>query len=274
MRKSAVSGQFYPSKKAELEKAVKELIGKQNKNNKIKAAIVPHAGYTYSGKTAGKVFSLIPEKPCFLLLGVNHSGIGNKVSISFDDFETPLGIIKNNQELGEKILEKLNKEKIDADENEQAHKYEHSLEVELPFLQETQKEFSIVPIIFKSLSYEECKKIAGILSKLITNDIFILASSDFTHYGFSYGFTPFQNPKENLEKFDREVINEILKLNSEAFYKKASRSTVCGIYGLTILTEIAKLKAWKAHFVDYSTSAEVSGDWNNVVGYGGVVFES
>ena len=120
IRKPVVAGQFYPDDKTELERQVRNFLlakGREIKKENAKAAVVPHAGYNFSGKLAGKVFSIIPHKKDFILLGVNHSGIGAKACLSIEDFETPLGIVKNNRALGEKILAKLKKEKIDAEIN-------------------------------------------------------------------------------------------------------------------------------------------------------------
>jgi len=271
IRKPIVTGQFYPEDKGELIDEVRRLLGKQKKED-IKACIVPHAGYVFSGKLAGKIISGIKPKKTFILLGVNHSGLGSRISFSFEDFSTPLGIVKNNKILGEKILEKL-KLLGYADLNEEAHRIEHSIEVILPFLQLSQKNFDIVPILLKDMSDVACQQTAYILSKFLSDDICVLVSSDFTHYGSSYNFVPFtSNIKENLYKLDKEIINSILNLNSKEVYEKASKSTVCGIYGVTILTELAKIKKWKGKLVDYYTSGDISGDYSNFVGYAGVVF--
>ena len=276
IRKPVVAGQFYPDDKTELERQVRNFLlakGREIKKENAKAAVVPHAGYNFSGKLAGKVFSIIPHKKDFILLGVNHSGIGAKACLSIEDFETPLGIVKNNRALGEKILAKLKKEKIDAEINEQAHALEHSLEVQLPFLQASQNKFEIVPIILNGLEYEECIKTAKVLSEFGSENVFVLASSDFTHYGPAYGFVPFYQPEKNLKKYDVEIIMEILKNDSKGFYDMAKKSTVCGIYAIAVLSEIAKIKKFKAKLVDYYTSGDVLKEWSNAVGYAGIVFE-
>src|SRR3989344_956803 len=276
IRKPIVAGQFYPDDKAELEKQVKKFLlvmGKEIKKENAKAAIVPHAGYDFSGKLAGKAFSIIPHKKDFILLGVNHSGQGGKVCLSLEDFETPLGIVKNNKALGEKILTKLKKEKINAEINEQDHAPEHSLEVQLHFLQISQKDFEIVPLIFNNLEYEECRKTAEILSNFASDNICIIASSDFTHYGPAYRFAPFYQPEKNLRKYDMDIALEILKNDPKGFYDKAKKSTICGIYAISVLAEIARIKKWKAKLIDYYTSGDVLKEWSNAVGYAGIVFE-
>lgn len=271
-RSPTVAGQFYPADETDLKEQVKKLLVNK-KEEGIKAAVVPHAGYFFSGKLAGQVISKIPEKNCFILLGVNHSGFGNKASFSEKIFETPLGVVENNQKLVNKIIEKLKKADLDAEVNEQTHAYEHSIEVILPFLQLSQKKFEIVPLLLKDLSYEECKKIAVSVAEFVDNNICIIVSTDFTHYGFNYGFVPFsEDVRKNLYKLDKGIIQEILNLDSKAVYEKASKSTVCGFLGLTVLSEIATLKAWKGKLVDYYTSGDIVNDWGSAVGYGGVVF--
>lgn len=270
-RQPSVAGQFYPGNKTELEDEVKEYLAGKREN--ISMAIVPHAGYMFSGKLAGDVLGRIGKKKDFIILGVNHSGLGNKVSFSVMDFSTPLGIVKNNNALVNQILMQLKKEKIEAEVNEEAHKHEHSIEVELPFLQVSQESFKIVPILLKELSYEECNKIAEILAGFIDENVCLLVSSDFTHYGKNYGFVPFtKDVRKNLYYLDNESIINILNLNSKKVYDLAKKTTICGIYGITIISEIAKLRKMKARAVGYYTSGDIVDNWDNCVGYGGVVF--
>jgi len=272
MRKAVVSGSFYPENKGDLIDEVRKFLGK-GKKDEIKACIVPHAGYTYSGKLAGEVLGKIGEKKTFIILGVNHSGLGSGISFSFQDFSTSLGIVKNNVKLGREILGKL-KLLGYADINENAHAEEHSIEVILPFLQLSQKQFDIVPIILKDLTDAACGRVAYILSKFLNDDVCILVSSDFTHYGLNYGFMPFNyNIKESLYLLDKGIIDSILSLDYKSVYEKASKSTVCGLYGITIVTELAKIMGWKAKLVEYYTSGDVSGDYSNVVGYAGIIFQ-
>ncbi|MBU1136481.1 MAG: AmmeMemoRadiSam system protein B [Nanoarchaeota archaeon] len=272
IRKPIVSGSFYPSEEKELAEKVQGFLINEKKEN-VFGAIVPHAGYDFSGKTAGKIYSLIPEKKDFIILGVNHSGIGKKISMSLEDFKTPLGIAKNNKGLGEEIFNKLKHSELEVEFDENAHEQEHSIEVQIPFLQNSQDRFKIVPILLKDLKYEECKKIAEIIEEFIDENVCLIVSSDFTHYGKSYGFVKDGDAKQNIEKIDDMLIFEILKKSSKSFFTRALKSTVCGVYALTIITEIAKIKNWKVEKIEYTNSGEVTGNWENVVGYAGIVFE-
>jgi len=274
IRKPIAIGKFYPIKKSAIQSQVKKFLKEQEKKD-IKAGLVPHAGYTFSGKLTGHLIGQILDKKTFIILGVNHSGLGKKISFSSLDFETPLGVVKNNIELGKELLKKL--EIIgEAGIAEEPHDVEHSIEVLLPFLQLNQEQdFNIIPILLKDLSYEDCRKISHVISQFLNEDIFLLVSSDFTHFGEIYGFVPFeQDIKRKLYDLDCRVIDEILKLNSEKVYTLASETTICGVYGITILTETAKIMNWKGKKVGYYTSGDITGvyDRNAVVGYGSVAF--
>jgi len=271
MREAQFAGIFYPENRDVLEKQVRSFISAEEKKN-IKAGISPHAGYEYSGKIAGMVYSLLPEKKNFVILGVNHSGIGNKISFSLDDWKTPLGVLKVNKAFAETIMQKLRKEGLEAGVSEIAHKEEHSIEVQLPFLQVSQNRFEIIPILLHNLSYDECRKTAEILAGLIKDNEILIASSDFTHYGKNYRFMPFPDAKD-IYKLDNEIIFQVLKNNSKSFYTIAGKSTVCGVLGVAVLTEIARIKNWKAKLLKYTTSGDITQNWKSVVGYAGIVFE-
>lgn len=282
MRHSIVSGKFYPANKQELEKQIEKFFSnlevasvKIKENKEIKAGIVPHAGYAFSGKCASFVYKLLKnqEIETFIILGTNHSGLGSKISLSIEDFDTPLGLVESNILLIEKIMQKASG--LDIEVNEPSHKYEHSIEVQLPFLQSINKNFNIIPIILRDLSLKEIKSFSGILADIIKEDkkIFVLASSDFTHYGESYSFLPFsENIRENLYKLDNKIIDKILKLQTDKFIDEAGESTVCGKDSISVCMETAKNLNLKAEKLCYYTSGDVIEDWDNCVGYASIVF--
>lgn len=271
IRKEAVAGKFYTDDKEELQEEVEDYLSLEKSN--MLACIVPHAGYMFSGELAGKVLGKFREKKDFIILGVNHSGKGDTVSFSALDFSTPFGIVKNNLDLGKKIMKKLQKIGINSGINEESHEKEHSIEVQLPFLQVSQKKFSIVPILLKDLNLDGCKKIAECLAEFIDDSVGIIVSSDFTHYGKSYGFVPFkENIKRNLYYLDNEIIINLLNKNTNKVFDLASKSTVCGIYGISILSEIAKINKMKGKLEEYYTSGDITGDFENCVGYVGISF--
>ena len=275
MRKAVVAGQFYPEDKTALLEEVKGFIGKRKENKEIKGVIVPHAGYTYSGKCAGEVYRLLDlTGKSVILLGVNHQGRGEDIAVSLDDFETPLGIVKNDKILSEKIIEISETAKKD----EPTHLYEHSLEVQLPFLQFLNKDVKIVPIVLKNYNYQICKKLAfdiyqAIKELKLEKEIIIVASSDFTHFGAGYGFMPFSdNVKENLYNLDKGAIKLIEEMDAEKFLNYASKTTICGSGGIATCIELCKLLgAKKGKLVDYYTSGDITRDYDVAVGYAGLV---
>ncbi len=262
MRKAIVAGQFYSEDRTELEKQIKSFL-KINKNDKVKGGVVPHAGYMFSGKCAGKVFSVLPSVETYVLLGVNHNMVGEDIALSLEDFETPLGVINNDKELGKEILKEL---KIKEDEH--AHKYEHSLEVQLPFLQIINKKAKIVPIILKSSTLNKYKELARIIIKSaekLKRKIIVLASSDFTHAGPAYGFSG------NIE-IDKQAIDFIVKMNTKSFLDMAKSTTICGAGAIATAIETAKLLgAKKGKLLEYYDSSEIM-QGENKVGYAALVF--
>jgi len=255
---------FYPMNKKDLENILKKLVNKKARKVKAVAAIVPHAGYLYSGKVAGKVYSSIStSNKKFLIACPNHTGLGEKIALSMQDWLTPLGMVKVNKEFANKLP---------VDEN--AHRYEHSLEVQLPFLQFIFKNFEIVPLCLSHLEFEEIEELAEILAK---KDFFYIASSDFTHFGPNYGYMPFNfKPEKNVErvkKLDMKAIKLIEKLNAKKFYELVLKEnlTICGYIPITLILLIAKkLGAKKGKLIAYSTSFEVSRDLS-FVSYAGIL---
>lgn len=266
MRNPSAIG-FYPGNKKELETFVKKLLNQKVEKIEAIAAIVPHAGYIYSGKTAGKVYSSIStDNKKFLIVCPNHTGFGNKIALSTQNWLTPLGEVKINKEFVDKIP---------VDEN--AHLYEHSLEVQLPFLQVLFKNFELIPLCLSHLEFNELKNLSKILAR---KDIFYIASSDFTHFGPNYGYLPFNfSPERNVEKvkeIDMKVIELIEKLQARKFYEFVEKEnlTICGFVPITLILLIAKkLGAKKGKLIDYSTSFEVSRDLN-FVSYAGILIKN
>lgn len=280
IRKSAVSGVFYPSGKNELIEKIKSFCDNKNKNEII-SAIVPHAGYDFSGKIACRVFSAMKSNPeVFVILGTNHTGVESGFAVSTSDYETPLGIVKNDLELSKLLIDNSKNKRFNVGEtsgDKFAEKTEHSIEVQIPFLQYFFKDFKIVPIICRQNSYENYLEFAKYLSeslKKLGRKAVIISSSDFTHYGRSFDFVPFsENIKENIYALDKKAIELILNFKTRDFLKYAEKTTICGSATIAVCLEISKtLGVKKARLVDYLTSGEVTNDWKNVVSYAGITF--
>jgi len=262
MRQAIVAGQFYPADEKVLRMQVMDFVIKKP-NKDIIGAVVPHAGYNFSGKCAGEVYGVLPDAETYVILGVNHNSIGEDIAISLEDFETPLGIVKNDVKLGKEILKILK-----IDEDKKAHAYEHSIEVQLPFLQESQEHVRIVPIILKNYDFNVCEKLAKAIYKAseeLAKKIIVIASSDFTHTGPSY------NSFQDI-KIDKKAIDEIVKLHGKKFIELAKTTTICGAGAITTTIELVKLLgAKKGKLLKYYDSSSVMPS-ENKVGYGGVVF--
>ena len=264
MRAPAVSGQFYPRSKNELSREISRcLSGIRLPERAVLGAVVPHAGYVYSGSTAAYVYSVLPGADTFVMLGPNHTGYGSPVSVSSETWSTPLGEVVSDTE----FIRALPRRIIDIDES--AHRHEHSLEVQLPFLQHRFKGFSIVHICMGMQDEETAMDVGSEIAEAVrkTNKkTVIIASSDFTHY----------RPDKMARDNDAYFIESILDLDIPGFYRRLQErnASVCG-YGpiAAMIAATRSLGAKKATLLKYSTSGDVAGDVSAVVGYAGIIVE-
>jgi len=181
MRIPVVAGQFYPSNPRTLKKDIKSYFSgiTVNPDPAITGAVVPHAGYMYSGRTSAHVYAALPNADTFVIIGPNHTGYGSMVSVSSDTWRTPLGDVDSDLDL----IESLPRRIIDVDES--AHRYEHSIEVQLPFLQTLFKDFKIVSVCMGLQDEETARDVSDELMDAISETdkkVVVIASSDFTHY--------------------------------------------------------------------------------------------
>jgi AmmeMemoRadiSam system protein B len=266
IRKPAVAGQFYPLSSQELKNQVEKLVDKKADKLDAIACILPHAGYMYSGKVAAETVSRINIKDRIILLGPNHSGYGTAFSIMTEGiWQTPLGAINIDSDLAKQILGRSKY----LEDDTLAHMYEHSLEVELPFLQYFRKDFEIVPITFLSDDLDILKEIGKDIALTIKesnlkNSTLLIASSDMTHY----------ESRSQAQKKDEEAINAILELNEDRLLERVGRLgiSMCGYAPVITVIAAAKLLGAKAaKLIKYQTSGDVTGDQDSVVGYAGIV---
>jgi len=294
-RTPAVAGQFYESSEDRLEEQIKNCFkisngpkkvpGKPKGKKPIIAAVVPHAGYQYSGACAAHAYKKIAEaaKPdVFVIIGPNHSGMGPSVAVyPKGAWLTPLGEAKIDEDF---VTELLKNSKF-AQPDEFAHRYEHSVEVQIPFLQFIYKnDFKIVPIAMKSLQViqesEDLINAIVIAAKKLNKTVTIIASSDFTHYGSSYMYTPFKGTKafikEKLYKMDKKSIKLIEKLDGLAFLKNLvqTNATICGYGPITAAIIYARfMKAKKGKLLKFYTSGDITKDYTSSVSYASIIFE-
>jgi AmmeMemoRadiSam system protein B len=274
IRTPAVAGMFYPDEKNKLTKLIEDCFvhpfgpgenPQKKAGKKIFGVICPHAGYEYSGPIAcNSVFSIASESPeLFIIIGPNHWGIGRSVATMKDcKWETPLGEVEVDSDAADKIS-KLS-QTIESDYF--SHTREHSLEVQIPILQNTFSNFKILPISLINQSKEIAMDVGLAMAKIAREkNTMIIGSSDFTHY----------EPNEFAHEQDMALIEPILEMNVDKFYDvlQKRKVTACG-YGAIASTIIAckELGATKGELLKYATSGDITGDTSSVVGYGSIVF--
>lgn len=264
IRKPAVAGQFYPLDSTVLEKQLSTLLDKKAEKVDCLGAISPHAGYAYSGPVAGRVFSRMNPKKVFVILGPNHTGYGKTFSVmAKGSWQTPMGKADIDEELAEIML----KNSAYLEEDETAHAYEHSIEVQLPFLLYLKKDFKFVPVVVSQSGLDAYKKLGLEIAKSIKasgKDTVIIASSDMTHY----------EEHKSAKAKDKLAIDAVLKLDPDQLMKTVSENDIsmCGCAPTIVMLAAAKeLGAKKAELVDYKTSGDTSGDYSSVVGYAGII---
>ena len=274
VRTPAVAGAFYPDNSDDLRQSIRECFLHRlgpgrlppGETQKIFGIICPHAGYVYSGPIACNSFYAISggNYDLFVIVGPNHWGIGSSIATLRDCiWETPLGEVKIDYEAATQLSKTSDLVEIDFF----SHTKEHSLEVQVPMLQETfSKEFSILPISMINQTKQASLELGKSIAKIVTNKkAMIIGSSDFTHY----------ESNEFAHKQDRALIKPILQLDIDEFYNvlESLEVTACG-YGAiaTTMTAVKELGAKKGILLRYATSGDVTGQTSSVVGYGSIVF--
>ena len=265
VRKPAVSGRFYPSNPVELRHAVEGFLTPTESRSRAVGVIVPHAGYMYSGHVAGAVYSRVQLPLRNIVLCPNHTGSGVPLSIMRSGvWQTPLGEMQVDEELCAALMDVGS----ELEDDFQAHRFEHAIEVQLPFMQQTGGEsLRFVPITVGTSDLESLLLLGRAIADVIQHaapETLIIASSDMNHYE-SDAITRVK---------DRKAIDEILNMRPEGLYEVVRREgiSMCG-YGpaVSMLTAAKVLGASKAELVKYATSGDVSHDYDYVVGYAGIM---
>ena len=264
IRKAAVAGAFYPGRASELRRELGALVDPSADKVRARAVVSPHAGYVYSGPVAGAVFSSVILPDCFVILAPSHRPIRPVFAVmDKGTWETPLGAVPVAEDLASKILVLSEHLKVDPS----AHNQEHSLEVQLPFLQYLHPGISIVPIAFSyRATYEQLEDLGGAVAAGIAGlgrDVLIVASTDMSHYV----------TRDEAEVRDALAIRRILALDPQGLYNvvKTEDISMCGFQPTAAAIIAAKaLGATKAELVMYATSGDRTGDDREVVGYAGL----
>jgi MEMO1 family protein len=264
VRSPAVSGRFYPDDPRELARRVDDCTKGADQKMSAFGCVVPHAGYAYSGHVAGAVYGALSLPARMILLGPRHFPRGEPLAIlSEGSWRTPLGEALVDGELAAELKRACGLLR----EDEVAHRSEHSLEVQLPFLQRLLKVFRFVPIVLGTDRYPALEELGRAVAKVVAaqpEPVLLIASSDMNHY---------ENDEITRVK-DRKAIEKILELDARGLYDTVRREgiTMCG-YGaaVVLLTAARELSVKRAELVRYATSGDVTGDRAEVVGYAGLI---
>ena len=267
-RPAVVAGQFYPGDPAQLAAAVRALLRQpQTPEEPARGALLamaPHAGYVYSGAVAGQTLAGARLPRTVLLLGPNHTGRGAPLAV-WDQgaWETPLGLVSVNKDLAQRLLADEPRLTADAD----AHLGEHSLEVELPFLQVLNPNVSVVPIAVAEPGLDVLLEVGSTIGRTLSGwpeNVSIVVSSDMSHYV----------SHEEASRLDSVALERVLALDPDGLYNavRGLGISMCGVLPMTVgLAAAQEMGAAKADLVAYATSGQVSGDYTQVVGYAGVL---
>jgi hypothetical protein len=276
-RRPAVAGTFYPADRNDLIRLIEscfthalgpgKLPGSGDAKEGLVALISPHAGYVYSGPVASHGFLLLSgaNKPdTVIIVGPNHSGVGTDVSLYPEGrWLTPLGPIDIDSELTYSLVRRSDVFSVD----DFSHASEHSIEVQLPFLQYVLKDFKLVPICMLDQSKETSKKVGDAVAEAVVGKrALLVASSDLTHY----------EPADAVRKKDEQVLSEVMTLDVDRLYSTlaSTGSTACGYGPMTVAMRVAqKLGAKGGRLLKYANSGDIMGDNRAVVGYASAAFE-
>jgi len=262
-RRPAVAGQFYPGSAREIERQIAELVDEGVAKDKVLAAMAPHAGWMYSGRGAGILYSRIEVPETVVVMCPNHRGVGEDAAIMREGvWELPVGDVELEPELARMIAERS---RLVMDD-EMAHLQEHSLEVHLPLIRRFRPGFKLVPISLGRLSFPECeelgKAIAGAAEEF-GREVLVIASSDMTHF----------ESAEAAKKKDMLAIDRMLELDARGLYDVVTKNRIsmCGVIPATAMLIYAGERGAKiAELVDYRNSGDVTGDYSDVVAYASV----
>jgi MEMO1 family protein len=258
VRSSAVAGAFYPGNVGELRQAIEKYMEEATPPalEKVCAVIVPHAGYVYSGPTAGFAYKLLTRQAFsptrVILMGPAHRFPFSGVALGdYTAFRTPLGEVPVDLD----FVRTLTQSASVFSSTPQAHAGEHCIEVQLPFLQMIYDDFSMVPMLFGAV---DPLRVADLLSPHLTSDDLIVVSSDLSHF----------HDYETASHLDRAFVDAVLHENKS----KAAQGEACGRAPALSLMQIADEKGWEPHLLDYRNSGDTAGNKREVVGYAALAY--
>src|SRR3990170_3926495 len=264
IRRAAVAGSFYGGTRELLRTQASDLVKAELRKVRAIGAVVPHAGYAYSGRVAGAVYARIAFPDVFVILGPNHTGLGAGAAImTYGAWETPLGHVSIDTDLARAI--QRNSQTLEEDHL--GHQREHSIEVQLPLLQAFGRRFSFVPICLFSSEYAACQDVGLAIAEAVAESdraTLLVATTDMSHY----------IDQEQAWVKDQQAIDAILACDPERLHRvvRRKRITMCGFHPTTAMLIAAKeLGASSGELVSYATSGDVTNDYTSVVGYAGLI---
>ena len=281
VRKPSVAGQFYEADPQRLKAHIAHLLSNAGDPEplpgRVRAVILPHAGYVFSGETAVKTALSAQDggyKRALVLAPSHRIALRGLALADYESYATPLGEMPLDTQAIETILASGSP---NIQSLNQAHAHEHALEVELPILQTLIPGLKLIPIICGHVNPDTAISLAETLKAYWEPETLWVISSDFTHYGASFGYMPFRdNVKENLRKLDLGAVARIeeLDLNGFADYINDTEATICGANPIMVLLAMISRGGGgiKAKLIDYITSGDKTGDWNHCVSYAGMAF--
>jgi AmmeMemoRadiSam system protein B len=265
-RLPAVAGSFYEATPDRLRAqlaACFEPNPKPAMKERFIGAVVPHAGLMYSGHVAAAFYALADLPKRFVILCPNHTGFGHYAAINREgEWRTPLGSVKVDSALADALMQKASV----LGDDWRAHAREHSLEVQLPFLQQLLGEFTFVPICLAAPRYDLCEEVGNAIAEVVSRSepVGILASSDLNHY---------ENQQVTLQK-DQRAIDQVLALDPRGLWRVVEEEgiSMCGFIPTTTMLIAAKtLGATRARLIKHATSGDINGDYGHVVGYASIL---
>ncbi len=282
VRRPAVAGQFYPDNPEQLRAQLDRYLTAGSTSVSLplppQGLIVPHAGYSFSGSTAGKAYALLEKADNIqqvMVMSPSHRVPFQGASVGdFDTFRTPLGEMPVATDTCAQLREATNL----INGEREPHLYEHALEVQLPFIQRMLPEASLIPLMCGDLRTEQIHTVADALQPLLEDEqTLLVASSDFTHYGRSFGYVPFtENVADRIKELDMGAVERITSLDPEGFlsYVHETGATICGQMPISLLLALLEndKSTTRAELVDYSTSGEFTGDYSHCVSYAAIAF--
>jgi AmmeMemoRadiSam system protein B/AmmeMemoRadiSam system protein A len=266
IRNPYVAGYFYPASPSDIKIMMAKFVDKNAAKEDAVGLLVPHAGYQYSGAVTGAALSRIKFKDTFIIMGPTHTGVGKPFSVwAKGAWRTPLGEVKVEESLAAKIIAVSNY----LEEDYEAHREEHAVEVQLPFLQYLKPDVRIVPIILAGASADVYIQIGHDIARAINelkSNAVILASGDMTHY----------EPHDVAREKDLQAVAAMVELDEEGLTRRYHdlNISMCA-YGPVVCAMVAarELGATAGELVKYQTSGDATGDKSAVVGYAGVIFK-